>query len=126
MTSQPSQCPCDSGKAFDECCGRYINAQASAPTAEALMRSRYTAYVIDDEHYLTKTWHASTRPEKLSLRDSQPHKWLGLKILRTEHGVLPDTEGVVEFVARYKVKGKAGRLHETSHFVYENGQWFYI
>ena len=90
------------------------------------MRSRYTAYVIHDEQYLTKTWHASTRPEKLSLQESQPDKWLGLKIRKTEHGVLPEIEGIVEFVARYKVNGRAGRIHEISRFIYEDGQWFYL
>jgi SEC-C motif-containing protein len=90
------------------------------------MRSRYTAYVINDEHYLTKTWHASTRPEKLALQESQPQKWLGLKILKTERGAPSDTEGVVEFVARYKVNGRAGRVHEVSQFIHENGQWLYL
>ena len=90
------------------------------------MRSRYTAYVQANENYLLETWHASTRPASLALSESQPDQWLGLKIIRTQLGGRDDQQGTVEFVARYKVKGKAGRLHEVSEFVHESGRWFYV
>jgi SEC-C motif-containing protein len=90
------------------------------------MRSRYTAYVQGNEGYLVTTWHPTRRPAEMSLAQSQPDKWLGLKVIRTEQGELPATQGVVEFVARYKVNGRAGRIHEVSRFVFENGQWFYL
>lgn len=125
MKSHFDLCPCGSGIDYLQCCGTYLNGDTHAPTAEALMRSRYTAYVLANEAYLLTTWHRSTRPASLSLNESQPDQWLGLKILRSEGG--PDNQqGSVEFIARYKVNGKAGRLHELSEFVREAGQWFYV
>lgn len=90
------------------------------------MRSRYTAYVQQNETYLLQTWHRSTRPHELALRQQAPVKWLGLKIIRTEAGTENDNTGVVEFVARYKVNGKAQQLGEVSQFVKESGRWFYV
>jgi len=91
------------------------------------MRSRYTAYTLGDENYLRRTWHPSTLPERLELNSTPAPKWLGLKILRTAAGEPGDTQGVVEFVARYRVGGnKAERLHEVSRFVKENGDWLYL
>lgn len=124
MNHQP--CPCGSGQAFEHCCGRYLSGQAAPLTAEALMRSRYTAYVQHQEDYLLQTWHSSTRPQHLSLDQPPVIKWLGLKILRTEAGTEHDETGLVEFVARYKLNGKAERLHETSLFVREHGTWVYL
>jgi SEC-C motif-containing protein len=90
------------------------------------MRSRYSAYVLAREDYLLRTWHGTTRPAQLDLQNAAPVKWLGLKILRTEAGGANDRTAVVEFVARYQVNGRAGRLHEASRFVREAGQWFYV
>lgn len=90
------------------------------------MRSRYTAFVRLDENYLLQTWHPSTRPDELGLRQQAPVKWLGLKIIRSEAGGENDNSGRVEFVARYKVNGKAQQLHETSQFVKTSGRWFYL
>lgn len=117
-------CPCGLGQAYAACCGRYIDRAAVAPTAEALMRSRYSAYVCGDAKYLLHTWHASTRPQAVDAERAV--KWLGLEILMTEAGGDGDAQGAVEFVARYKVNGKAYRLHERSRFVKEDGQWFYV
>lgn len=87
------------------------------------MRSRYSAYVLGLEDYLLASWHASTRPATLDLQGDAPAKWLGLAIkAASQQG---DT-GEVEFVARYKVGGRAYRLHERSRFVHEDGRWFYI
>ena len=119
-------CPCESGKAYLQCCGRFLELNETAPTAEALMRSRYTAYVQANENYLLDSWHVSTRPASLNLSESQPDQWLGLKIIRTHAGAQQDAQGTVEFVARYKVKGKAGRVHEVSEFMHEAGRWFYV
>lgn len=88
------------------------------------MRSRYCAYVHCLEPYLLATWHASTRPDSLDLAASPAPKWLGLAVQRHE-ATGPDT-AIVEFVARYKVGGRAHRLHETSRFVREGGRWFYV
>ncbi len=88
------------------------------------MRSRYTAYTQLREDYLLATWHASTRPARLGLVEEVPTKWLGLEVKR--HQEQDEHHGVVEFVARYKVNGRAYRLHEVSRFVCEAGQWFYL
>ena len=90
------------------------------------MRSRYSAYVLARAEYLQRTWHASTRPASLAQTDSVSIKWLGLEIVDTQAGSPQDETGVVEFVARYKVRGKAERLREVSRFVKQNGQWFYL
>lgn len=87
------------------------------------MRSRYTAYVHRLEDYLLATWHADTRPSQLGLANEAPPKWLGLQIKRAEQP--SETTAIVEFVARYKVGGKAERLHETSRFERIDGRWYY-
>lgn len=117
-------CPCSSGKRSTACCAQYIEGHEPAPTAEALMRSRYTAYTLLDEDYLLATWHASTRPSALGLQEEVPTKWLGLEVKRHEQH--DADHATVEFVARYKVKGRAQRLHETSRFVREGGRWLYV
>jgi SEC-C motif-containing protein len=114
-------CHCGSGKPVPRCCGRYLEGTATAPDAEALMRSRYVAYVLMQEPYLLATWHASTRPASLDLT---PTQWIGLTI---RHHEQQDTDhATVEFVARYKINGRAHRLHETSRFVREGGRWLYV
>lgn len=118
------ECPCDSGLPLARCCGRYHD-DGRAPAAEALMRSRYSAYVLGLEDYLLRTWHPSTRPASLDLQDGKVRTtWLGLKVLRSQSEA---DRAVVEFVARYKVGGgSARRLHETSRFVCEEGRWYYV
>jgi SEC-C motif-containing protein len=117
----------DRAKTYVDCCGRYLDDGEAAPTAEALMRSRYSAYTLGREDYLLRTWLHSTRPASLELAN-QPRsarcKWLGLEVRR--HEQLEPDNAMVEFVARYKVDGRAHRLHEISRFVREAGQWFYI
>lgn len=117
-------CPCGSGKAYSECCARYIEGGIPAPTAEALMRSRYTAYTLLKEDYLLASWHPSTRPAELGLAEDAPTKWIGLDV--KHHEQQDETHAIVEFVARYKVNGRAHRLHEVSRFVKEAGQWSYV
>lgn len=119
-------CPCGSGKAYPACCGQYIEGGQRPDTAEQLMRSRYTAYARVQNDYLRKTWHPSTCPEDFGVAVTDAVKWLGLEIKRTAAGGANDAEGVVEFVARYKLNGKATRLHEVSRFVREEGQWLYL
>jgi SEC-C motif-containing protein len=122
MEKQPALCPCGNNK-YAICCGRYLDGGEVAPTAETLMRSRYTAYTLLREDYLLATWHPSTRPVTLNLANDIATKWLGLEVKR--HELQQPDQAVVEFVARYKVKGRAHRLHEVSRFVRENEQWFY-
>jgi len=88
------------------------------------MRSRYVAYVRGQTDYLLQTWHPATRPVTLDV-EGEPVRWLGLQVRRVEAGGPDDAAGIVEFVARYKVGGRAHRLHEVSQFVREAGRWFY-
>ena len=124
MKTISDACPCDSSKKFAECCGRHLDGSDAAPTAETLMRSRYTAYTLMREDYLLATWHCSTRPEELGLKKEASNKWIGLEVKR--HEQQDATHAVVEFVARNKINGRAFRLHEVSNFVREDGCWFYV
>ena len=124
LTKQVASCPCGNTKPYADCCGRYVDGVEHAPAAEALMRSRYTAYTLGREDYLLSTWHHGTRPASLALEAEPRSKWLGLEVKRYEQPE-PD-HAVVEFVALYKVGGRAYRLHEISRFVREEGRWFYV
>ncbi len=124
MVELNAPCPCGSSKKFAGCCARYLDGGEPAPTAEALMRSRYTAYTLGREDYLLATWHPTTRPAALGLAEDAPTKWLGLEVKR--HVQQDEAHALVEFVARYKVQGRAHRLHETSRFVREAGRWYYV
>lgn len=118
--AEQTACPCG-GKDFPACCGRYIDGGELPATAEQLMRSRYTAYVLGRESYLKDTWHPGTRPADVAPDDGV--KWLGLEVRRH---VPQGDAAVVEFVARYKVGGRAHRLHEVSRFRREDGRWYYV
>ena len=118
-----SFCPCESGKKYNVCCQPAHNGIPTL-TAEALMRSRYTAYVLGLEDYLLKTWASETRPAALNLSDDTATKWLGLQVKRVEN--TSETTAIVEFVARYKIGGKAEKLHEISQFVRIEGCWYYL
>jgi SEC-C motif-containing protein len=120
MSKNNTPCPCG-GPSLEACCGRFLSKENSPVTAEELMRSRYTAYVVADEDYLKASWHASTRPAE-SVVDASI-KWLALDLRNAQE---EDDEATVEFVARCRVSGRGHRLHETSHFVREAGQWFYV
>jgi SEC-C motif domain protein len=122
MNTLANACPCGIPTNYDACCGRYISGAANAPTAEALMRSRYSAYTLNDEAYLRKTWEPRACPSERIVHD-EPTKWLGLDVRKhTQDG----DRATVEFVARYKIGGKAHRLHELSRFVREDGRWLYV
>jgi SEC-C motif-containing protein len=122
-TSTP--CPCGDGRGYARCCGP-LHDGAVAPTAEALMRSRYSAYVLKREDYLLATWHPRTRPASLRLAAQRPAPtWLGLDVKRHDCG--GEDRASVEYVARYRTGGgRAQRLHELSRFVREDGRWYYV
>ncbi len=122
-TDSSDGCPCGSGISYPACCGRY-HGGIPAPTAEALMRSRYTAYAKQLADYLLATWHNSTRPATQYFNDEEKMRWLGLKIQR--HEAIGTDSAIVEFTARYKIAGRAQRLHEISRFVREAGRWYYV
>ncbi|MFE7799987.1 YchJ family protein [Nocardia sp. NPDC057440] len=117
-------CPCKRGEPFEQCCGPVLAGERPAATAEALMRSRYTAFAIGDTEYLRRSWHSSTRPADLELDPGQ--RWLFLEIVRTERGGPFDDVGVVEFRAHYRADGARGSLHEVSRFRREDGAWVYL
>jgi SEC-C motif-containing protein len=117
-------CSCESGKSFNLCCQPYLEQTLDAPTAEALMRSRYTAFVLLDENYLRYSWHPDTCPKDIHLDENS--QWLGLKIKNTLAGGEHDESGEVEFVARSKINGKASRLRENSRFSRFDNRWVYL
>jgi SEC-C motif-containing protein len=134
-STAPAACPCG-GPSLATCCGPFIDGAAIPQSAEALMRSRYTAYGLRDEPYLLATWHPSTRPTEPVMSDEEKLQWLGLEVksaLRLRQRKADDadlTTDTVEFVARFKTNGRAQRLHEISNFVREPAQgglrWFYV
>ena len=118
------RCPCGSRQRLDECCGRYL-AGAPAPTAEALMRSRFTAFALEDEAHLLRTWHVDERPP--SVRFVPGQRWTRLEVLATVDGDLVHDEGAVEFRAHYERDGIPGVLHELSRFVRDDDhRWVYV
>ncbi|MDO8946719.1 MAG: YchJ family metal-binding protein [Desulfocapsaceae bacterium] len=117
-------CPCNSDQPYVECCEPLLSGDRRASTAEALMRSRYTANVVHDVAYLLRSWHPSTRPDTID--PSTIPEWCGLHIVRTEKGMESDIEGVVEFKASSFIQKKPWQLHEVSRFVKEDGQWLYV
>lgn len=116
-------CPCDTGRDYDACCGRF-HAGRAATTALELMRSRYTAYVLGLEAYLLDTWAEKTRPESVGF--DRALRWTGLEILETDAGGLFDDDGTVTFGADHEVAGAPQRLSEKSRFVREGGRWRYL
>ncbi len=134
--ARPDLCPCGGAtpqgapaKAprYAPCCARFIDGGEPAPRALELMRSRYTAYVLGATGYLRATWAPHTCPADLDVDPCAPDapRWLGLSIKRFEERDAAHAE--VEFVARYKVGGRAHRLHETSRFTRgDDGRWRYV
>lgn len=114
------KCFCGVGARYRECCGRLHRGEAAAETAVQLMRSRFSAFAVEDEAYLLKTWHPATRPERVGFEDGL--RWTRLDIVRTEGGGPDDDRGLVEFRAHYET----GELHETSRFVRHDGEWVYV
>ncbi|MER6409897.1 YchJ family protein [Streptomyces humidus] len=120
VPAAPDGCPCGRSEPYGACCGRYHAGTVTAPTAEALMRSRYSAFVRGDVPYLLRTWHPRTRPELLELEPGM--RWTGLEILATSEGSAFHQAGVVEFRASYR----GGALHERSRFERVDGAWAYV
>lgn len=116
-------CPCGLGDDYAACCGR-LHAGAPAPTAEQLMRSRYSAFAVGDAGYLLRTWHPSVRPRRLTLEENL--RWTRLAVLETTGGGLFDSAGTVTFRAMYVRDGQRGVLAETSRFTRQDGRWLYL
>ncbi|MCZ9883766.1 YchJ family protein [Arthrobacter sp. B2a2-09] len=117
-------CPCLSGEQYTECCGRFHRGDGDAPTAEQLMRSRYSAFVVLDSDYLLRTWHPDTRPAALDL--DPDIEWRRLDILATRGGGPLDAKGTVEFAAHYRSDGERGVQRENSRFLRIDRRWYYL
>lgn len=127
--SLTASCPCGAGSAYEACCYPFHSGEKNAPTAEKLMRSRYSAFVAEDEEYLLRSWHPDTRPSTIEFDESVT--WMRLIINATDHGMLFDDHGTVEFTALYTVTAPDGsvhrqRQHEKSTFIKVDGAWVYV
>lgn len=116
-------CPCGSGTSYGGCCGPFHDGNP-APTAEALMRSRYSAYAVGDLDHVFRTWHPRTRP--VDLAPTPGLTWVGLEVLRTVDGGPDDDTGEVEFRARFRDARGEQVMHETSRFERRGGRWVYV
>lgn len=118
-------CPCNANALYSECCQPYHIDIKLPTTAEQLMRSRYSAYVLKLTDYINNTWHKSTRPNIATLKNDQPIQWIKLVINKAwdSNNV---NEAFVDFDAFYEVNSKLERMHEVSRFIYSEQKWFYI
>ncbi|WP_345641926.1 YchJ family protein [Streptomyces tremellae] len=117
-------CPCGLPAPYGACCGPFHRGDAAPATAEALMRSRYSAFAVRDEPYLLRTWAAATRPAALGLDAAT--RWTGLEITAATGGTAFHTTGTVAFRAHYTESGTPGVLGELSRFAREQGRWVYV
>jgi len=122
-------CPCGSGKGYGDCCEPAISGRSPAVTAEALMRSRYTAFALGQVDYLIDTLAPEKRrPDDAEVLAEQTQNtvWTGLQIIDRHKGRAKDSRGVVEFIASFEAGDDKGQLHERSRFRREKGHWFYV
>ena len=121
-------CPCGSGKIYEECCKKYIEGILAPPTAEILMRSRYTAYTLGAVDYIIETHDPETVSDverESILAWSKSSEWKGLEIVKTKSGKVRDKKGTVEFKAHYINSEKSHVHHEKSQFIKIKGRWYY-
>jgi SEC-C motif-containing protein len=120
-----TSCPCGSGIDYQHCCGLFHSGEKIPATGEALMRSRYSAYVLRNAAYLQETWDATKRPEKIDF-SREKIDWLRLEISDIKKGGIKDSKGVVAFKAFYSQDGEEHVMNEISRFTKINGRWFYL
>ena len=119
------QCPCGSTMLYADCCSVFISGTKEAPTPEALMRSRFTAYTLADINYIMRTMRspAADHFDAVEARAwAQKIKWIKLDVIQTS---TTSTSGCVEFIAHYEENGRRQSLHELSKFKNIDGKWFY-
>ncbi len=122
---QHSKCPCGSSLTYGQCCAPCHTGEKLPPTAEALMRSRFTAYYLQNSAYLLATWDATTRPASISFAND-PTRWTRLEIVGIQKGRATDSKGTVSFNAYFEQEGEKGVMGETSRFRKLAGRWFYL
>lgn len=126
---EPNTCPCNPDILYKDCCHPFHQQTTIAPSAESLMRSRYSAYVYKNTDYLYKTTHPSIRTRQLKkdieswIKDAE---WISLEVLETKLGSPKDKIGKVEFLAEYRVNKQCHHHHELSNFKKHNNQWMYV
>lgn len=129
MKPTPTLCPCGSNQNYSLCCEPFHQSRSKPESAEKLMRSRYSAYVVQEIDYIAQTNNpseAESFDREAALEWSQGSEWVGLEIVATRAGQSQDLEGEVEFNARYKREGKEYSHHEVSVFKKLGGQWYYM
>lgn len=123
-------CYCQSNMSFSECCEPFLTGQKKAPTAEKLMRARYSAYSTANIDFLKTTLAPESRHDfdpATTKRWAQSAKWKGLKIIATTKGLEADKTGTVEFIATYEQDGEGLDHHEVSQFRKSDaGEWFFV
>ena len=125
-------CPCNSQKQYALCCGKYHKGKLHAQTAEALMRSRFSAYVTKNMQYIYRTWSKETRPSLSILREENDQVFTQLEIISSDKGQINDTSGTVEFIASYILgstktdMNEVHQHHENSYFLKKQGKWEYV
>ncbi|MDE7469056.1 MAG: SEC-C domain-containing protein, partial [Desulfovibrionaceae bacterium] len=125
-TSDP--CPCESGLALGECCGKYFDGTFSPSTPEELLRSRYVAHVTHNHAYLIETTHSTYRDEESEADITKwidQLEWKGFTILTSIGGKEKDTTASIAFIVHFLVNGIPREMKETAHFIKEDGKWFY-
>ncbi len=125
-TENANPCPCQSGQEFNQCCEVFLKGTQKPETAEKLLRSRYTAFVLGNVDYIMTTHHTKTIGEidRNGIEEwSRSATWHGLEIKSIEQGTAKDDEGTIEFVARYTQEGRTYNHHEFSLFKKDNGEW---
>ena len=124
-----NECPCGSGNAYESCCEPYITGKEPAPSAEALMRSRYSAFVVKNVDYLGDTLAPESKhdyDENQVKTWAETSTWLGLEIVSTSKGLADDETGEVEFIAKFRQSGAIHTHHEASRFEKRDGNWLYL
>jgi SEC-C motif-containing protein len=126
-----ADCPCGSGLTYEECCDKYISGNEKAPTAEKLMKARYTAYAKEEIDFIGNTNHPSSRDDfdpETAKQWAKRSDWQGIEILSKEEGEEGDTKGTVEFIAHYKDKENDNDFHhhEISKFKKEDDTWYFV
>ncbi|MGL1932428.1 MAG: YchJ family metal-binding protein [Desulfotalea sp.] len=124
MIKKNDLCPCGSSEQFQSCCMSILKDIRLAKTAVQLMRSRYTAFVLEDEKFLLKSWAKKKRPKRLNF--SSDLKWLGLKVHNTTDGIEGDLKGKVYFTAKYIENGAEQLFSEESNFRKTKNIWYYV